>query len=86
MRITILEIHGEKTSQAPLRDRALDWAGSEIGDGDMNLRDYVVHLLTDDEPLESHFEEEGEGPFVPCTPPPAFNEADCELAVNPPAP
>ncbi len=59
----------------------LAWAGSEIGD--MNLRDYVVHMLNDDEPLESHFEEDGEGPYVPCTP--ADFDADaCEAAVNPP--
>jgi len=61
----------------------LAWAGSEIGD--MNLRDYVDHLLNDDEPLESHFEEEGEGPFVPCTPT-AFDAAACEAAVNPSMP
>lgn len=59
----------------------LAWAGSEIGN--MNLRDYVEHMLNDEEPLESHFEEEGEGPFVPCTP--ADFDADaCEAAVNPP--
>ncbi|MFW2387791.1 MAG: pectin acetylesterase-family hydrolase, partial [Polyangiales bacterium] len=59
----------------------LAWAGSEIGD--MNLRDYVEHMINDDEPLESHFEEEGEGPYVPCTP--ADFDADaCEAAVNPP--
>jgi hypothetical protein len=61
----------------------LAWAGSEIGE--MNLRDYVEHMLNDDEPLESHFENEGEGPFIPCTP--ANFDADaCEAAVNPPAP
>ena len=37
------------------------------------------------QPLESHFEDEGEGPFIPCTP--ADFDADaCEAAVNPPAP
>jgi len=60
---------------------SLAWAGTEIGD--MNLRDYVDHMLNDEEPLESFFEEEGEGPFVPCTP--ADFDADaCEAAVNPP--
>ncbi len=61
----------------------LAWAGSEIGT--MNLRDYVEHLLNDDEPLESHFEEDGEGKFLPCTPA-AFDAAACEAAVNPPMP
>ncbi len=59
----------------------LAWAGSEIGD--MNLRDYVEHMLNDDEPLESHFEEDGEGPYVPCTPA-DFDAVACEAAVNPP--
>lgn len=41
------------------------------------------YLLDDEEPLESFFEEEGEGPFVPCTP--ADFDADaCEAAVDPP--
>lgn len=59
----------------------LAWLGSEIGD--MNLRDYVDHLLDDEQPLESHFEEEGEGPYVPCTPGPDFDADACEAAVNP---
>jgi hypothetical protein len=59
---------------------SLAWLGSEIGD--MNLRDYVEHMLNDEEPLESLFEEEGEGPYVPCTP--ADFDADaCKAAVNP---
>ncbi len=58
----------------------LAWAGSEIEADGLNLRDYVDHLLSDD-PLESHFEENGEGPFVPCTPP--VDEVACEAAVNP---
>ncbi|MGB5811411.1 MAG: pectin acetylesterase-family hydrolase [Polyangiales bacterium] len=63
---------------------SLAWAGSEIQSEDMNLRDYVDHLLSD-EPLESYFEEEGEGPFVPCTPNPDDFDADaCEAVVNPP--
>lgn len=65
---------------------ALAWAGTEIDD--MNLRDYVEHMLDDEEPLESFFEDEpgseGEDKFLPCTP--ADFEADaCEAAVNPPA-
>ena len=60
---------------------SLAWAGTEIGD--MNLRDYVEHMLNDEEPLESFFEEEGEGPFVPCTPA-DFDAGACEAAVNPP--
>ena len=59
----------------------LAWLGSEIGE--MNLRDYVDHMLNDEEPLQSYIEEDGEGPFVPCTPD-SFNEAECEAAVNPP--
>ena len=59
----------------------LAWLGSEIGD--MNLRDYVVHLLDDEEPLESYLEEEPEGPFAPCSPA-EFDADACEAAVNPP--
>jgi hypothetical protein len=60
---------------------ALAWRGSEIGE--INLRDYVEHLLDDEAPLQSYIEEEGEGPYVPCTPP--YDEDACEAAVNPPA-
>ncbi|MFZ1866643.1 MAG: pectin acetylesterase-family hydrolase [Polyangiales bacterium] len=60
----------------------LAWAGSEIGD--TSLRDYVENLLNDDEPLESFFEEDAEGPYVSCTPTPAdFDAGACEAAVNP---
>ena len=62
----------------------LAWAGTEIGE-DMNLRDYVEHLLNDDEPLESFFEEEPEGRYRACTPA-EFDAVACEAAVNPPAP
>ncbi|MGB5696082.1 MAG: pectin acetylesterase-family hydrolase [Polyangiales bacterium] len=58
----------------------LAWAGSEIGG--MNLRDYVDQLLDDDVPLESQFEETGEGRFLPCTPL-EFDAGACEAAVNP---
>lgn len=57
----------------------LAWLGSEIGD--MNLRDYVEHLLSDEEPLESFFEEDGEGPYVACTPD-SFDAEGCEAAVS----
>ena len=57
----------------------LAWAGSEIGD--MNLRDYVDHLLNDDEPLESHFEETGSGHNLACAPGVNYVEAACETAV-----
>jgi hypothetical protein len=60
---------------------ALAWIGSEIGD--MNLRDYVEHLLDDEQPLQSYFEQESEGPYVPCSPA-AFDADACEAAVNPP--
>ncbi len=56
----------------------LAWLGSEIAD--MNLRDYVDHLLNDDEPLQSHFEQEGEGHYLSCSPA-AYDEADCKTAV-----
>ncbi len=60
----------------------LAWAGSEIGD--MNLRSYVVHLLNDDEPLDSYFAEDAdaEGEFRSCTPA-EFDVVACEAAVNP---
>lgn len=60
----------------------LAWAGSEIEAEGMNMRDYVDHLLSD-EPLQSYFEEDGEGPFVPCTPNPDDFDADaCEAVVE----
>ena len=58
----------------------LAWAGSEIEADGLNLRDYVDHLLSDD-PLQSYFEEEGEGPFLPCTPGDDFDADACEAAV-----
>ncbi len=59
----------------------LAWAGTEIGD--MNLYDYVEHLLNDEEPLESHFEETPEGRYRTCTPA-EFDPVACEAAVNNP--
>lgn len=58
----------------------LAWAGSEIGE--MSLRDYVEHLLDDDAPLQSYFEEDGEGPYVSCTPA-EFDADACEAAASP---
>jgi len=60
---------------------SLAWAGSEIEADGLNIRQYVDHLLSD-EPLQSHFESQGEGPYVPCTPP--ADPVACEAAVNPP--
>lgn len=60
----------------------LAWAGSDIEADGMNLRDFVDHLLSDD-PLQSYFEDDGEGPFFPCTPG-NYDEVACDLAVNPP--
>lgn len=57
----------------------LAWMGSEIGD--LSLRDYVEHLLNDEEPLESHFESEEEGPFRFCAPGDNYHAATCEDAV-----
>ncbi|MDH3202548.1 MAG: pectinacetylesterase family protein [Myxococcales bacterium] len=73
----------------PLGDLLVDfaglaWDGTEIDtdEGEMTIHDYAIHLLSD-EPLQSHFEETGEGPFVPCTPGADFDEVACEAAVNP---
>jgi hypothetical protein len=58
---------------------ALAWLGSEIGD--VNLRDFVEHLLDDETPLQSYLEEETEGPYVPCTPD-SFDGSGCQAAVD----
>ncbi|MBW2720534.1 MAG: hypothetical protein JRD94_18955 [Deltaproteobacteria bacterium] len=60
----------------------LAWDGTEIDtdDGEMNIHDYATHLLSDD-PLKSYFEEEGEGPYVPCTPGDSHDETACMSAV-----
>jgi hypothetical protein len=39
-------------------------------------------FVSDEEPLQSYFEEDGESPYVPCTPV-AFDADACEAAVNP---
>lgn len=62
--------------------QALAWAGSEIESDGLTLRTYVDHLLSDD-PLQSYFESDGEGPFFPCTPG-NYDVDACEAAVNPP--
>ena len=59
----------------------LVWDGSEIQAEDMNVHDYAIHLLDNDTPLRSYFEEELEGPFVPCTPG-NFNMMACQDAMD----
>lgn len=58
----------------------LAWKGSEIEADDIDLRDYVEHLLNDDEPLESYFEDDAEGHYLACAPD-TYNASDCEAAV-----
>ncbi len=61
----------------------LAWAGTELDSGgqDINLRDYAAHLLDDATPLQSYFEETGEGRFLSCTPDPMyFDEMACSMA------
>lgn len=53
----------------------LAWAGSELGD--MNMRDYVDHLLDSDAPLDSYFDTEPNGPLAVCMPEPLFDEELC---------
>jgi hypothetical protein len=61
----------------------LYWTGTDIMtmDGSINLEDYIRHLLDDEQPLQSYFEEECEGRFQSCTPA-CFDAAMCEMAVN----
>lgn len=68
---------------ALLNDRSNVWKGTEIQADDLNLRGYVEHLLDDEQPLMSYFEEDGEGRFLSCTPI-ALDAEMCEDAVNPP--
>ncbi len=60
----------------------LAWKGSEITtvDGEMDIHDYTVHLLSD-EPLKSYFEDESEGPFRFCTPSDDADATNCGDAV-----
>lgn len=61
----------------------LAWAGSEItDDGNFeNVRAFVEHLLDDDAPLVSGFEETGEGRFLACSPDPQYFDIDaCAMA------
>ena len=75
----------EENPPLELLDRLaeLAWDGTEIetSDGEMNVHDYAVHLLSD-EPLKSYFEEEGEGPYRFCAPGPDFDATQCETAVG----
>lgn len=77
------DVPPENLAQLFLTDPAtLSWAGSEIEADGMNIRDFVDHLLSDD-PLQSHFEEDGEGRFLACTPDPDdFDAAACQAAVG----
>lgn len=52
----------------------LAWAGTDLmsAAGELNIRGYVDHLLDDDTPLASYFEEEGEGKYLSCTPDPRY--------------
>jgi hypothetical protein len=58
---------------------ALYWTGTEIMtmDGQITLEDYVRHLLDDNQPLQSFFEEDCEGRFLACTPA-CFDAVMCE--------
>lgn len=59
------------------------WAGTDMMtmNGPMNVRDYVEHLLDDEAPLQSFFEETGEGRYLACTPDPMYyDEAACMMA------
>ena len=50
-------------------------------DGELDIRDYVDILLDDQASLPSYFEEQAEGPFVPCTPGDDYDPDLCEAAV-----
>lgn len=61
----------------------LAWAGTTlpVESGEMNIRQYVDHLLDDAVPLASFFEEDGEGRYINCTPDPRYyDEALCAAA------
>jgi hypothetical protein len=55
----------------------LAWAGTDLSTkaGPMNVRDFVDHLIDETQPLESYFEEDGEGRFLACTPDPRYFDA-----------
>lgn len=60
----------------------LAWTGTEIpleDDTEVNIQDYVEELLDDQVPVPSYFEQDGEGPFLPCTPDPRYNDPDACL-------
>lgn len=75
--VSYLSSNGEMGSA-----EAVAWAGSDMNVGEevMNLRDYVDHLLDDDTPLQSFFEDDGEGQYVDCTPG-SYDEEACMTAV-----
>jgi len=60
----------------------LAWLGTEMStdDGEMNLHDYVEHLIDDGTPLESYVETESEGHYKVCAPS-DFDAEACEAAV-----
>ena len=63
--------------------KTLAWAGTEMmtTTGTVNVRDYVEHLIDDDTPLASYFEDEGEGRYLACTPDPRYyDQLACEMA------
>ena len=61
----------------------LTWVGTEINtvNGVLDIRDYTEILLNDQVSLPSYFEEQSEGPFVPCTPAEDYDAEACEQAV-----
>jgi len=60
----------------------LAWLGTEMDtdDGEIDLRDYVEHLLDDDAPLRSYREQESEGHYKVCAPS-DYDATACEAAV-----
>ncbi len=78
--VSYITSDGETGDVASLR--TLAWAGSDmdVGGDTMNLRDYVEHLLDDEAPLQSYFEDSGEGHYLACTPD-SYSESACMTAV-----
>ena len=66
-----------------LQDANAVWKGTEIESAAMDLRSYIEHLLDDNQPLQSHFEEECEGRYQVCSLEcDAYSKPLCEDAVN----
>jgi hypothetical protein len=63
--------------------KTLAWAGSEIetAEGPVSIRDFVEHMLDDDTPLRSYFEDEPRGPIAACTPD-SYEPAACEAGAE----